>query len=176
MCLLFFTDRFTRPAHSWARGPAENVDATSWPTGPPGSYRVSDAEREDVAEQLRRHAVDGRLTFEELDQRLDQCLAATTYDQLRPVLRELPPLAAKNAISPPRRPIAALFPLAVLVGALLVVVVGVALTGHVFPFLPLVPLATWVLLIAWRVTTSRGQRWDRGLLGAPGRHRLHTGN
>jgi Domain of unknown function (DUF1707) len=164
MCLLFIADRFASRPHSWARHPAENVEPSPWPTGPSGSYRVSDAEREDVAEQLRRHAADGRLSFDEFDRRLDECLAAASYDQLRPVLRDLPMLVDRDAAA--QRPLAARFPLVVLVGALLVIGVGVSLTGRVFPFLPLVPLATWALLIGWRVTTPRRHRWDQGPLNA----------
>lgn len=58
--------------------------------GEPGHLRASDADREHVAEILRQAAGDGRLTLEELDERLDQAYAAKTYAELEPVTRDLP--------------------------------------------------------------------------------------
>jgi hypothetical protein len=55
-------------------------------------FRVSDAERNDVVDQLKRHTADGRLTLEEFEGRLDETMKAKTAGQLRTVLRELPPL------------------------------------------------------------------------------------
>ena len=40
----------------------------------PSSLRVADADREQVVEELREHAVAGRLTSEELEERIEQCL------------------------------------------------------------------------------------------------------
>ena len=54
--------------------------------------RVSDAERESAAIALREHSVAGRLTLEELSDRLDEVYAARTQDELARVERELPPL------------------------------------------------------------------------------------
>lgn len=62
--------------------------------------RASDAEREHLVEQLRRHAADGRLTMDEFEQRVAEALAARTRGDLDPVLRELPPLAPAQ----PERP------------------------------------------------------------------------
>lgn len=59
---------------------------------PDGQLRASDAERERIIEVLRRHTADGRLTLEEFEERVGEALAATTRDDLRPVLRDLPPL------------------------------------------------------------------------------------
>jgi hypothetical protein len=55
--------------------------------------RASDAEREHAVDQLRRHAAEGRLDFDEFEQRVAEALAARTRGDLEPVLRELPPLA-----------------------------------------------------------------------------------
>ncbi|HTB56138.1 MAG TPA: DUF1707 domain-containing protein, partial [Trebonia sp.] len=49
-----------------------------------GSLRASDADRERVAEVIRQAAGDGRLTMEELDERLDAVYAAKTYAELEP--------------------------------------------------------------------------------------------
>ena len=52
--------------------------------------RVSDADREQAAEVLRQAAGDGRITFDELDQRLDAAYAARTYGDLTEVTADLP--------------------------------------------------------------------------------------
>ena len=52
--------------------------------------RVSDADREQAAELLRQAAGDGRITFDELDQRLDAAYAARTYGDLSEVTADLP--------------------------------------------------------------------------------------
>jgi hypothetical protein len=58
------------------------------------TLRASDADRERVAEVLRSAAADGRLTLEELDERLDRLYAAKTYGELEPVVEDLPGLAS----------------------------------------------------------------------------------
>ncbi|HUB38841.1 MAG TPA: DUF1707 domain-containing protein [Streptosporangiaceae bacterium] len=52
--------------------------------------RVSDADREQVAERLREHFAAGRLTSEELDERLATALNAKTVGDLRAVMSDLP--------------------------------------------------------------------------------------
>ncbi len=52
--------------------------------------RVSDADRDQVAEVLRDAAGQGRLTLDELDQRLENAYAAKTYADLETVTRDLP--------------------------------------------------------------------------------------
>jgi hypothetical protein len=52
--------------------------------------RVSDADREQVAERLREHFAAGRLTSEELDERVDTALNAKTVGELRAVMADLP--------------------------------------------------------------------------------------
>ena len=54
------------------------------------NIRVGDAEREVVATQLREHYADGRLTLDELNERLDQAFAAKTRADLTAVTRDLP--------------------------------------------------------------------------------------
>lgn len=65
-----------------------------------GNLRASDADRERVADVLRQAAGDGRLTMEELDQRLDAVYAAKTYAELEPITRDLPQTAGGQASSP----------------------------------------------------------------------------
>ena len=52
---------------------------------------ASDADRARVVGELRGHYETGRLTLEELQQRLDEAHAARTESDLRNVLRQLPP-------------------------------------------------------------------------------------
>jgi hypothetical protein len=52
--------------------------------------RVSDADRDDIADAMRRHWVDGRLSVEELDERLAAVYAARTERQLAELLSDLP--------------------------------------------------------------------------------------
>lgn len=54
------------------------------------ALRVSDADREAVAESLARHVAAGRLTVDEHAERLDECFRARTAGELGAVLRELP--------------------------------------------------------------------------------------
>jgi len=52
--------------------------------------RASDAERDQVAERLRRAAVEGRLGADELDDRLGAALSARTYGELDALISDLP--------------------------------------------------------------------------------------
>jgi Domain of unknown function (DUF1707) len=54
------------------------------------SVRASDADRESVAAKLRDHAVAGRLSVEELDERSGQAYSARTLGQLDILLVDLP--------------------------------------------------------------------------------------
>jgi len=61
------------------------------------NIRVGDAERDAVATQLREHYGDGRLTLDELNERLDQTLRARTAADLAAVTRDLPSLGGSWA-------------------------------------------------------------------------------
>src|ERR1700728_480670 len=52
--------------------------------------RVSDADREQVTERLRDHFAEGRLTREELDERVTAALSAKTAGDLRRLMVDLP--------------------------------------------------------------------------------------
>ena len=52
--------------------------------------RTSDADRERVTARLRDHYAEGRLTRDELDERISAALNARTFGELRPVLADLP--------------------------------------------------------------------------------------
>jgi uncharacterized protein DUF1707 len=68
------------------------------PSDGPGELRASHADRDQVAEQLRVAAGDGRLSPEELDERLELALTARTYAELAALLTDLP--ATGSATSP----------------------------------------------------------------------------
>jgi len=57
------------------------------------NLRVSHEDRDQVAEQLRVAAGDGRLTADELDERLETALTARTYGELEVLLADLPATA-----------------------------------------------------------------------------------
>jgi Domain of unknown function (DUF1707) len=54
------------------------------------SLRAADADRERVAERLRRAAGEGRLAPEELEERLEAAFAARTQADLAPLVADLP--------------------------------------------------------------------------------------
>jgi hypothetical protein len=68
----------------------------------PQHLRASDADRERIAETLREAAGDGRLTMDELDERLDAVYAAKTYAELVPITHDLPGTGTGNAPAPAR--------------------------------------------------------------------------
>ena len=72
---------------------------------PPEQRRASHADREHVADRLREAAGDGRLSIDELDERLDAAFAARTYAELDVLTSDLPdqPGLPARAPSPPAR-------------------------------------------------------------------------
>lgn len=59
------------------------------PTDP--RLRASDSDRDAVAEQLREAHAEGRLTLDELEERLSKTYAARTFADLAPLTADLPP-------------------------------------------------------------------------------------
>ena len=61
--------------------------------------RAADADRERIVERLRGAAAEGRLSAEELEERLETALAAPTYAELDKVVADLPaqPVLARSA-------------------------------------------------------------------------------
>jgi hypothetical protein len=75
------------------------------------SVRASDAERERVAEELRGHHLEGRLTADEFDERVGAAYASRTRGDLEALLIDLPasggaPLAAPRTGPKPAWPVA----------------------------------------------------------------------
>jgi hypothetical protein len=62
--------------------------------------RVSDADRDRVTARLREHFAEGRLTQDELDERISAALNAKTFGDLRPLMADLP-----EPVPAPPRPV-----------------------------------------------------------------------
>ncbi|HEV3173428.1 MAG TPA: DUF1707 domain-containing protein [Actinocrinis sp.] len=62
--------------------------------------RASDADRERIAERLRVAAGHGRLTMDELEERLERAYGAKTYAELEPIIRDLPDTDAGASYAP----------------------------------------------------------------------------
>ena len=93
--------------------------------------RIGDAERDAAMAQLREHFVAGRLTFDELSERIDATLTAKTQRQIDGLMADLPrpPKATRTEDD---LPVPAPDPGRFLVFAML-----------------LFALATWILIMAW---------------------------
>jgi hypothetical protein len=63
--------------------------------------RLSDAEREVLYEQLKRHAAAGRLSIDELERRIEAVAAAATREDAAKALADLPPLSPSPPAPPP---------------------------------------------------------------------------
>lgn len=123
---------------------------------------VGDRERERTSALLRRHYLEGRLTVEELAERVDLALHAREHGDLRAALRRLPAgrsaaLVVRDAVEPSlavarRAAVVAVKAAVWLVGSFVILVLFAAwLIGHGLQLdgllgFPLVWLAlTWVL-------------------------------
>jgi phage terminase large subunit-like protein len=65
----------------------------------PPSLRVSDQDREEAARQIREHYAAGRLSEQELNERLESVYAGWTEDDLARMLADLPAPAANSGPS-----------------------------------------------------------------------------
>jgi hypothetical protein len=127
---------------------------------PSPELRASDAEREAVVEQLRRHAADGRLDPEELEERVTAAYAARTHGELAKLTTDLPkpPRERPKREVERRRQRRPLVPTGLVTADVICILVWLA-TGADPSFWP-----KWVLLataivfvrrIAWRYERSR---------------------
>lgn len=62
-----------------------------------GDLRIGDAERDEAMAALREHYAQGRITSEELDERLEKALTARTARDLRAIAADLPDLPGPRA-------------------------------------------------------------------------------
>ena len=61
-----------------------------------GAVRIGDADRDQIAEVLSEHAAEGRLTMDELDQRIGVLYGAETRAQAAAVVADLPELVSSE--------------------------------------------------------------------------------
>jgi len=129
--------------------------------------RASDADREAVAEFLKRHYTAGRLTEDEFDARVDAAYAAVGLSQLDRLVADLPahppaPPARRSSV----RPVVACLAVAVLAVAAASVVPGevwavllvLALSLLLFAgmaLMMLAPVAIPIVLVVWLVHAVR---------------------
>jgi hypothetical protein len=79
-------------------------DAARWIGGPTNlNLRVSDAERNEVADKLSRHFSEGRLDQAEFKERLDAAMSAKTQGDLAGLFDDLPRLPTEPPPPPSRR-------------------------------------------------------------------------
>jgi DUF1707 SHOCT-like domain/2TM domain len=134
---------------------------------------ASDADRDCVVERLRAAAAEGRLTSEELEQRLETAFAARTGAELEPLVADLPAPPARERRSG-RRP-----DLGPYVAVSLILVAIWALTGMGY-FWPIWPILGWGISFV-RAGRLRGScrrrssnpgystgRWPSSRAAAPG--------
>lgn len=93
-----------------ARAGAESGSAhlgtrAPWRVGPDPKMRVSDAERQEVADMLSKHYGDGRLDPQEFEERMGKAMGAKTRGDLDGLFYDLPPLAPAAATPVRRRPL-----------------------------------------------------------------------
>jgi hypothetical protein len=99
--------------------------------------RVSDADRERTAERLRVASAEGRLTAEELEERLERAFGARTEAELEPLTSDLPvPRIPRRRPSRPRPDFGPY------IGVSLMLVAIWALTGMGY-FWPIWPILGW---------------------------------
>jgi hypothetical protein len=105
--------------------------------------RAGDADRERTAGRLRDAAVEGRLRSDELEERLEAALGASTLGELERLVADLPaPPPAPPARPRPQLPVTYLA-----VSALLIVIWALSGAGY---FWPMWPILGWGLCVAPR--------------------------
>jgi hypothetical protein len=116
------------------------------------NLRAADADRERIAERLRKSNAEGRLDIDEFQHRLERCYQARTLGELRELVGDLPQQDEPEARRSPGWFRWRLGPLAPIMIAVLVVA---AVTGHHLFWL-------WIpfLFLFWRTSSwRRRRRW-----------------
>ncbi len=125
---------------------------------------ASDRDREQVAERLRAAAAEGRLTAEELEQRLEAAFSARAEAELTPLVADLPLAAGPPAPAPAperrrrRGPDPDHLRAYIAVNAMLVAIWALTGAGYFWPIWP---------ILGWGI----GVLADGGRLGGPCRRR-----
>jgi hypothetical protein len=150
---------------------------SSWQR-PTADLRASDAERERVVDFLRESALTGRLSHDELDERIGIAYAAVTRGELERLLVDLP--RGRHPAPRPRRaaPVAKrreASPVMVLVGLAAVAVPMAVLAGIVVAVLAVAMLTAMiapVVIVALLLAAALRRRRPPG---PPGWQRAHYG-
>jgi hypothetical protein len=161
----YFTARFrTRPrGHTMRNRWDSDLLQGGWRTpAPSGSLRVSDAERNAVADKLSTHFADGRLDEAEFKERLDTAMAAKTQSDLSGLFDDLPPLPKDGPATPDDRHRRRRRSFPVLATILIVALIGIASVPPVHWF-----HVPWFLLgilaiFLWARVVRRRHHWHRG--------------
>ena len=106
---------------------------------PSESIRVGDRERAAAAERLSAHAAAGRLTVEELEERLERAEHAVVASDLRALESDLPAPPTPQRRRPAWSPSVA----ALLTACVAATVLASLAVGHPFPPVLLVALLLW---------------------------------
>jgi Domain of unknown function (DUF1707)/2TM domain len=101
-------------------------------TATPEALRASEAEREHTAALLREHCQQGRLSIDELAERLGVAFAARTQGELHALLGDLPAQGPQQTAGPRRRHVRTFL----LVNALLVSIWLLTGAGYFWPMWP----------------------------------------
>jgi hypothetical protein len=108
--------------------------------------RASDAERDAAAAALQEHFVQGRLTLDELQERLNAVLSARTHGQLEETFTDMPRLPPQPIVPEPDE--APVFPARYAAVAVMIIV-----------------MAVWLVLAAW--FSQRGYGYGYGYPPSP---------
>jgi Domain of unknown function (DUF1707) len=149
---------------------------SSWQRSSSSELRASDAERERVVDFLRENSLVGRLTHDELDERIGLAYAAVTRGDLERLLVDLPRGDARHPAPRPRRVstpaakkrepsgvmvlvgLAALaIPMAIMAGVIVAIAAVFALSVVVGPFV----VVALILIAALRRRRPPGPGWQR---------------
>ena len=148
---------------------------SSWQRSSSSELRASDAERERVVDFLRENSLVGRLTHDELDERIGLAYAAVTRGDLERLLVDLPRGDARHPAPRPRRVapvarkrepsgvmvlvgLAALaIPMAIMAGVIVAIAAVFALSVVVGPFV----IVALILIAALRRRRPPGPGWQR---------------
>lgn len=124
------------------------------------NLRAADADREAIAEGLRRSHAEGRLDTTELQQRLERCFEAKTIGELDELVADLPRESAEERAPRPRLgPLR--WRLVPLIPILIALIAICALTHH-HAFWLLIPLAFLAYRMCW------WRRWPSRMAGGRG--------
>jgi hypothetical protein len=148
--------------------------------GPRADLRVGDADRQTVVAELQRHYVDGRLSSDELGERVAEALRSKTFGELALPLADLPTLA--NLAPSPRpdldyvqhdsphagfgMPVGALF---LLIGVVSMLWMFAIPGGH-FGGMGIWPIFIWGFFIFGRPPRGGGRRGGSHRDGPPARY------